>query len=154
MKTRIVVIILSILLLCVNLSSCSKPKVVKSDEYNLEESIVKFEKSMEEKYDLPEFDLIRIMLINPKGVGAKTSVLINGFYQSDGNLELFYEFWELGDDDKKLLGSIWEDYYFLIYAKEEARNLENWGEIRNSWPIRTDPPAWAIEGVYNIVFDD
>lgn len=137
-------------LLCINLFACSRNKIIESDEYTFEESFEKLEKGIADKYELENFELVRIQIINPKG-GTKQRLSISGYYQQNGKKDVWFKDFKLTENDKKTLYSLNETYGFIIYNEAEFYNLADLNGLKYL-PIRTDVPGWVIEGIYNIVF--
>ena len=76
MNKKSLIIFLSFLL-CISMISCARNRIIVSNEYTFEESFEKLENEIADKYELENFELVRIMMTIPKG-GTRKQLDIQG----------------------------------------------------------------------------
>ena len=133
--------LLLVLVLCFAIVSCQEDMVDPEAEVDsLEEEIKHLEDAICLKYELEDFELTRIEISIRDRKRKPFKLTIQGTYEGDGERNFWEKNYTVTPKDFNTLYDIHED--MLIY------NTEADGEDE----AVADVPAWAVEGVYNILF--
>ena len=148
------------LLLCISLVSCNEPKLVESDEYELEASIAKLEDAISNSNRISGFDLVRVTVNVPDGDVAPKTIQITGVYLDGDTLSLWERSYKLAEEDYQTLLALDSTLakHGIIYNEDESADIlhfetDDHDHSHGEVSIKTDTPGWVMEGIYKIVTD-
>ncbi len=135
--------ILFAITMCLLLISCNRNKVDMGEEgLNFETCLSELEERISEDYQLKDFKLIRLRVDIADGAENYCILLIDGMYDDNGIATSWGKSFEISYDDFLALYKVNDN---CIVYNTELTDCYNF--------IVTDIPAWAIKGVYNIMFE-
>ena len=134
--------LLFVLILCFAIVSCETDMIDPDAEVDtLEEEIEHLETTISAQYDLEDFELTRIEISIRDRKRKPFKLTIEGTCDGDGERNFWEKSFTVTPKDFNTLYSINED--MTVYSAEGDESSEE---------SFTDIPAWAVEGVYNIIF--
>jgi hypothetical protein len=128
-------------MLCISLSACVRNKVEVREDLDFDTCLSELEGRMATEYGLENFRLTRFKVDHTEGRRDKRVLLVGGTYDNGGVRDTWGKYFSISHDDFVLLYRVNDD--FIVYNTELTDYYAT---------LASEIPAWAIKGVYNIMF--